>query len=119
MADTAVLHDLTKPEGAQPDAPMAIRGLTVSYGDRPVVFSVDLNATAGSMTAIVGPNGAGKSSLLMAALGILKPISGRISFFGHPLREARDRVAYVPQRASVDWDFPARVFDVVLMGLSA
>ncbi len=102
--------------GAVPGA-LDIRGLTVSYGERPAVFSVDASFTEGAMTAIVGPNGAGKSTLLKAVLGIVKPLSGAVSVFGVPFAAARSRVAYVPQRASVDWDFPTRVIDVVLMGL--
>lgn len=99
------------------ESPLAIRGMTVSYGAAPVVFSLDLTARAGAMTAIVGPNGAGKSTLLKAALDIVPRIAGQTSVFGQPMSEMRDRIAYVPQRASVDWDFPARVIDVVLMGL--
>lgn len=105
---------------AQPlpaESPLAIRGLTVSYGQQPVVFSVDMTVVPGSMTAIVGPNGAGKSTLLKTALGIVKPLSGQITCYGVPMRQALGRVAYVPQRASIDWDFPARVIDVVQMGL--
>lgn len=97
---------------------LAVRGMTVSYGQTPVVFSVDMDIAPGSMTAIVGPNGAGKSTLLKAMLGIVKPLSGVVRVFGRPMAEALPRVAYVPQRASVDWDFPTRVIDVVLMGLS-
>ncbi|RMF34150.1 MAG: metal ABC transporter ATP-binding protein [Alphaproteobacteria bacterium] len=96
---------------------LTITGLSASYGTRPAVFSFDLAVPKGSMAAIVGPNGAGKSTLLKAALGIMPRLSGTVSVLGLPLEEARDRVAYVPQRASVDWDFPARVIDVVLMGL--
>ncbi|SHI44951.1 manganese/zinc/iron transport system ATP-binding protein [Shimia gijangensis] len=99
------------------NAPLAVRGMTVSYGQKPVVFSVDMTVAEGSMTAIVGPNGAGKSTLLKAALGIVKPLSGQTMVFGQPLPGQRHRIAYVPQRASVDWDFPTRVIDVVLMGL--
>ncbi|WP_338549914.1 metal ABC transporter ATP-binding protein [Roseovarius phycicola] len=98
------------------DAPLAIRGLTVSYGEKPAVFSVDATFHPGEMTAIIGPNGAGKSTLLKAALGIVKPLSGLISVWGQPLASERARIAYVPQRASVDWDFPTRVLDVVMMG---
>lgn len=98
-------------------SPFAVRGMTVSYGQKPVVFSVDMTVSEGSMTAIIGPNGAGKSTLLKAALGIVKPLSGRVMVFGKPLKGQRNRIAYVPQRASVDWDFPTRVIDVVLMGL--
>ncbi|WP_295313100.1 metal ABC transporter ATP-binding protein [Roseobacter sp.] len=101
----------------QRKSPLAIRGLTVSYGQKPAVFSVDMTVVRGSMTAIIGPNGAGKSTLLKAALGILKPLAGMTTVFGDPVSGARDRIAYVPQRASVDWDFPTRVIDVVLMGL--
>ncbi len=99
------------------DSPFAIRGLTVSYGQKPAVFSVDATIEAGKMTAIVGPNGAGKSTLLKAALGIIKPLSGQVTLMGRPIAGEMHRIAYVPQRASVDWDFPVRVIDVVLMGL--
>ena len=98
-------------------SPMAIRGMTVSYGQKPAVFSVDMTVEPGKMTAIIGPNGAGKSTLLKAALGILKPLAGTTTIFGKSVAEQRHRIAYVPQRASVDWDFPTRVIDVVLMGL--
>jgi manganese/zinc/iron transport system ATP- binding protein len=98
------------------EAPLVVRGLTVSYGDKPAVFSVDATFQPQRMTAIVGPNGAGKSTLLKACLGVVAPLSGTIRVFGEPVRKARERIAYVPQRASVDWDFPARVIDVVMMG---
>jgi len=102
-----------------PSEPLAVRGLTVSYGERPAVFSVDATFPEGSMTAIVGPNGAGKSTFLKGALGLTPRLSGEVTIFGQPFEKARRRVAYVPQRASVDWDFPARVIDVVEMGLYA
>ncbi|MEM0906426.1 MAG: metal ABC transporter ATP-binding protein [Pseudomonadota bacterium] len=98
------------------DAALTIRALTVSYGEAPVVFSVDATFPAGSMTAVIGPNGAGKSTLLKAALGIVPKLSGTVTIHGRPVEEARALVAYVPQRASVDWDFPTRAIDVVLMG---
>ena len=97
--------------------PLAIRGMTVSYGEKPAVFSIDATFMPGAMTAIIGPNGAGKSTLLKAALGITKPLSGQVTCWGQPLSKLRHRIAYVPQRASVDWDFPTRVLDVVMMGL--
>lgn len=97
-------------------SPLAIRGLTVSYGEKPAVFSVDATFQLGEMTAIIGPNGAGKSTMLKAALGIVKPVSGHVMAWGQPLDKMRGRIAYVPQRASVDWDFPTRVLDVVMMG---
>ena len=104
-------------EAARLQSPLAIRGMTVSYGQKPAVFSVDMTVEAGKMTAIIGPNGAGKSTLLKAALGIIKPLAGTITVFGQPVAAQRLKIAYVPQRASVDWDFPTRVIDVVLMGL--
>jgi manganese/zinc/iron transport system ATP- binding protein len=98
-------------------SPLAITGLTVSYGEKPVVVGVDFVVEPGSMTAIVGPNGAGKSTLIKAALGIVPRVSGEVAVFGRPLEGERHHIAYVPQRASVDWDFPATALDVVLMGL--
>ncbi|WP_181702930.1 metal ABC transporter ATP-binding protein [Chthonobacter albigriseus] len=100
-----------------PGLPLAVRGMTVAYGEKPVVFSVDARFPAQSMTAIIGPNGAGKSTLLKATLGVVPSLSGSVSVYGQPIAKARHRIAYVPQRASVDWDFPARVVDVVAMGL--
>jgi manganese/zinc/iron transport system ATP- binding protein len=100
-----------------PDSPLAMRGMTVSYGEKPAVFSVDATFPARSMSAIIGPNGAGKSTLLKASLGVIPRLSGEVWVFGKPLEQARDRIAYVPQRASVDWDFPTTVIDVVQMGL--
>lgn len=97
-------------------SPLAIRGLTVSYGEKPAVFSVDMTVEPAKMTAIIGPNGAGKSTLLKAALGIVPALSGMVKVYGAPLASQRGRIAYVPQRASVDWDFPTRVIDVVMMG---
>ncbi|MEO1537738.1 MAG: metal ABC transporter ATP-binding protein [Pseudomonadota bacterium] len=114
IADTATLGD-TDPSSA----PLAIRGVTVFYNQKPAVFSVDATFRKGAMTAIIGPNGAGKSTLLKAALGLVTPLSGTTTVFGALLNQMRRRVAYVPQRASVDWDFPARVADVVAMGLYA
>lgn len=99
------------------EAPLALRGLTVSYGEKPAVFSVDATFAPEAMTAIIGPNGAGKSTMLKAALGVIPRLSGEVAVFGQPIDVARDRIAYVPQRASVDWDFPTTVIDVVLMGL--
>jgi manganese/zinc/iron transport system ATP- binding protein len=99
------------------DAALATRGLTVSYGEKPAVFSVDATFPGRAMSAIIGPNGAGKSTLLKAALGVIPRLSGEVFVFGQPLEQARHRIAYVPQRASVDWDFPTTVMDVVQMGL--
>lgn len=117
MLELASKHGIAPSDERQEHSPLTIRGLTVSYGQKPAVFSVDMTVQPGAMTAIIGPNGAGKSTLLKAALGIVKPLSGQVKVFGKPLTEQRRRIAYVPQRASIDWDFPTRVIDVVLMGL--
>jgi len=90
--------------------------VTVAYGRRPVVWHVDLEVDAPCLFGIIGPNGAGKSTLLKAALGLVPVVGGDVRFFGRPLREVRTRVGYVPQRETVDWDFPVSAMDVVLMG---
>jgi manganese/zinc/iron transport system ATP- binding protein len=116
---TDISADAARPFGAAApaDSALAVRGLTVSYGQKPAVFSVDATFPAEAMSAIIGPNGAGKSTLLKAALGVVPRLSGEVTVFGTPVEAARGRIAYVPQRASVDWDFPTTVMDVVLMGL--
>jgi len=93
-----------------------VTDLTVAYGEKPVLWDVDLEVPQGVLMAIVGPNGAGKTTLIRAVLGMLKPAAGRALVFGKPYEEQRKLVAYVPQRGSVDWDFPTSVLDVVLMG---
>jgi manganese/zinc/iron transport system ATP- binding protein len=101
----------------RPGAPaLEVRRMTVSYGGRPVVWDVDATFPAGALSAIVGPNGAGKSTLLKAALGLVPSDAGQALVLGAPARRALDRVAYVPQREAVDWDFPATVREVVEMG---
>jgi manganese/zinc/iron transport system ATP- binding protein len=97
--------------------PLQINSLNVSYHSKLVLWDVGVSIQPGRTTAIVGPNGAGKSTLLKAALGLIPASSGDISFYGGPLRKCRSRVAYVPQRESVDWDFPVNARDVVAMGL--
>jgi manganese/zinc/iron transport system ATP- binding protein len=98
-------------------AALRIEGLTLSYDGVRVVENVSATFPSGSLTAIIGPNGAGKSSLLKGALGLIGAEAGTARFFGEPLDHVRARVAYMPQRAAVDWDFPVRVIDVVLMGM--
>ena len=93
-----------------------VTDLTVAYADRPVLWDVDLEVPAGVLMAVVGPNGAGKTTLIRAILGMVKPAAGRALVYGHPYARERRRVGYVPQRGSVDWDFPTSVLDVVLMG---
>lgn len=97
--------------------PLAIHDLTVAYHRQPVVWDVDYQAPAGQLIAIVGPNGAGKSTLLAACLDLIPRIAGRVLVFGEPYGRQRERVGYVPQRESVDWDFPVSALDVVAMGL--
>ena len=91
-------------------------GLSVSYRGTPVLHGVDIEVPAGTLTGIMGPNGAGKSTLLKAVMGVVKPDAGWVKVAGKPLREVLGKVGYVPQRESVDWDFPVSVMDVVLMG---
>ena len=94
--------------------PLAVEGLAVAYAGRPALADVTWAAQPG-LTAILGPNGAGKSTLLKAALGLIPREAGEVRFFGEALDAVRSRVAYLPQRASVDWDFPATALDVVAM----
>jgi len=98
-------------------SPLSIHDLTVAYQRRPVVWDVDYDAPPARLVAIVGPNGAGKSTLIKASLDLIPRISGEVRIFGQPYRKQRSRVAYVPQRNSVDWDFPVSALDVVAMGL--
>jgi manganese/zinc/iron transport system ATP- binding protein len=97
-------------------AALELRRLTVSYDSRPVLWDVDATFPVGALSAIVGPNGAGKSTLLRAALGLLPADAGQSLIGGRPARTALDRVAYVPQREAIDWDFPITVREVVEMG---
>jgi len=102
--------------GADAGAALVVRGLSAGYGAHLVLSSVDLVVARGRSVAVVGPNGAGKSTLLRAVLGLVPGTVGLVAFFGEPLARVRARVAYVPQRESVDWDFPVTVLDVVAMG---
>lgn len=105
-------------EHEHPDtAPLSIHDMTVAYHRKPVIWDIDYNAPVGKLVAIVGPNGAGKSTLIAAALDLVPKASGEVRFFGQPYAKARRRVGYVPQRESVDWDFPVTALDVVTMGL--
>jgi manganese/zinc/iron transport system ATP- binding protein len=93
-----------------------VEDMTVAYHIKPVLWDVDLSVPRGVLMAIVGPNGAGKSTLLKAMLNLIKPISGSVLFNGQGYEQQRRHIGYVPQRGSVDWDFPTTVLDVVLMG---
>ncbi|PKK39594.1 Manganese ABC transporter, ATP-binding protein SitB [Clostridiaceae bacterium JG1575] len=100
----------------QDQSAILIHDLTVAYDTKPVLWDVDLDIPKGELVAIAGPNGAGKSTLLKAMLGLLTPLSGDVHIQASRNRLGRYNIAYVPQSASVDWDFPATVLDVVLMG---
>jgi len=93
-----------------------VADLTVAYRERPVLWDVDLAVPPGILMAIVGPNGAGKTTLMKAILGLVKPAAGQVLIHGRPYAQQRGIVGYVPQRGSVDWDFPTTVLDVVVMG---
>ena len=93
-----------------------VEQLTVNYDKTPVLWDVTFEIPVGKLVGVVGPNGAGKSTLLKSLLGMTNPLSGSIEFFGKPFKKVRHKIAYVPQRSSVDWDFPITAFDLVLMG---
>lgn len=99
-----------------PGIPLAIHDLTVAYHRKPVLWDIELNIPEGKLVGVVGPNGAGKSTLLKACLDLVPLTSGWAHIYGKPYRKNRHRVAYVPQRESVDWDFPVNALDVVAMG---
>lgn len=95
---------------------VAVTDLTVAYRERPVLWDVDLDVPRGKLMAIMGPNGAGKTTLIKAILGLVPTAAGQVLIHGKPYAEHRHLVGYVPQRGSVDWDFPTTVLDVVMMG---
>ena len=97
--------------------PLSIHDLTVAYQRKPVIWDIGFDVPGGSLVGIVGPNGAGKSTLLKAVMDLVPRASGRVRVFGETYRQNRHRVGYVPQRESVDWDFPVDALDVVTMGL--
>jgi len=106
------MNDLHEPQFA-----LHVEDLTVTYGAAPALWDIDIDVPPGVMAAIVGPNGSGKSTLLKTSLGLVRPVAGHVRLFGQPISAMRRRIGYVPQRSSVDWDFPADVLDVVTMGL--
>lgn len=112
---SASVHALTAEERRA--LPLTVQDLTVAYHRKPVLWDVDLAMPEGRLIAIVGPNGAGKSTLIKAVLGLIPRASGRVTIYGQPYAKQRRLVGYVPQRESVDWDFPVNALDVVAMGL--
>lgn len=98
-------------------SPLSIHNMTVAYHRKPVLWDVDYDAPKGKLIAIVGPNGSGKTTLIKGVMGLIPVASGEVKFFGDPIKKNRDRVAYVPQRNSVDWDFPINALQVAAMGV--
>ena len=96
--------------------PCVVENISAAYRDRLALSGVSFTVPNGEIMAILGPNGAGKSTLIKAMLELIPRVSGKAEFFGKNLSRVRKRIAYMPQSASIDWDFPARVKDVVLMG---
>lgn len=99
------------------EIPLSIRDLTVAWQRKPVIWDIEFDVAPGQLVGIIGPNGAGKSTVLKAVMDLVPKASGRVEVFGRSFAQNRHRVGYVPQRESVDWDFPVSVLDVVAMGL--
>jgi manganese/zinc/iron transport system ATP- binding protein len=100
-----------------PGAPLWVNDLTVAYHRKPVLWDIELSLPEGRLIAVVGPNGAGKSTFIKSVLGLVPRASGAVTIYGKPYEVQRHMVGYVPQRESVDWDFPVNALDVVAMGL--
>jgi manganese/zinc/iron transport system ATP- binding protein len=113
--ETPVSH-ASVPASTASEPALEVHDLTVSYQRKPVLWNVDLAVPSGKLVGILGPNGAGKSTLIKAVMGLIPLSSGWVQVFGKPVEAQRDKVAYVPQRESVDWTFPVTAIDVVLMG---
>ncbi len=113
---TADSSNAPLPDGA-PLPPIEVHDLTVAYGRKPVLWDIDLEFNEGELVGVVGPNGAGKSTLIKAMLDLVPSASGWVRIYGEPYAARRKQVGYVPQRESVDWDFPVNARDVVLMGM--
>ena len=109
-------HTALGPEHSE-TSPLSIHDMTVAYHRKPVLWDIDLDMPEGKLVGIIGPNGAGKSTLIKASLDLIPRASGQVNIYGKPYQKQRHLVAYVPQRESVDWDFPVSALDVVTMGL--
>jgi len=126
MTNSTIDHEAV-PSGIEPSAssvlnaasmvPLSIEDVTVAYHRRPVLWNIDYQAPRGKLVAIVGPNGSGKTTLIKSILDLIPRAAGRVLIFGQEYKTQRHRVGYVPQRTSVDWDFPVSALDVVAMGL--
>lgn len=115
-ASMTMKNGLPNTSATPPLPAIEVTDLTVAYGERPVLWDVDLTVPPSTLMAIVGPNGAGKTTMIKAILGLLPIAAGQVLIYGQPYSEQRRLVGYVPQRGSVDWDFPTSVLDVVTMG---
>lgn len=115
-----MLHgDRIEDEVDMKESAVVVHDLTVAYDRKPVLLDIDLSLPAGSLNGVIGPNGAGKTTLLRAMLGLIRPATGDVHFpvLGYDrLPKKTNKIAYVPQSGTVDWDFPATVMDIVLMG---
>ena len=111
----SLTHTVAK-QNTKTAAPLAINGLSVAYQKKPVLRNVSFEVKEGELVGVIGPNGAGKSTLMKAALGLIPSIGGEVLVYGKPYKQQRQIIGYVPQRESVDWDFPTNALDVVLMG---
>lgn len=98
------------------NVPLRITDLTVAYQKKPVLKNISFEIPEGKLIGVIGPNGAGKSTLIKAVLGLIPKVTGKVEIYGRPYTEMRKSVGYVPQRESVDWDFPTNALDVVTMG---
>lgn len=96
--------------------PIEVHDLTVAYRKKPVLWNIDFSLPEGHLIGLIGPNGAGKSTLISAIMGLVPTLSGYVKIYGGPLEKNRALVGYVPQRETVDWDFPVDALDVVAMG---
>ncbi len=110
------MKDVKPGEQREDELAIKVEDLTVAYRDKPVLWDIDLDIPSGVLMAIIGPNGAGKTTLIKSIMNLIRPVAGHISIYGRPYDEQRELVGYVPQRNSVDWDFPTTVLDVVKMG---
>lgn len=117
VSSQSAIQDRSVAANPAADIPLTVYDLTVAYDRKPVIWDVGFEVPPGSLVGIVGPNGAGKSTLLKAVMDLIPKAAGRIQVFGGSYRQNRHRVGYVPQRESVDWDFPVDALDVVTMGL--
>ncbi|HXF29499.1 MAG TPA: ATP-binding cassette domain-containing protein, partial [Chlamydiales bacterium] len=95
---------------------LEVENLTVHYDSSPVLWDIQLKVPGGKFVGIVGPNGAGKSTFIQSLLGLVPLVSGEVLFFAQPLKQVKNRIAYIPQKESIDWDFPMTAKELVLMG---